>query len=105
MHRALSHSAQLACPELVPTGRHLEYTPPDAIAYIRKRRCSRALESRKQEDFVSVYAALVGCKTRAAAGSGSHPSSSSSATRSTAPINGTGLTGLEPDLDAVSCAE
>jgi hypothetical protein len=105
MHRALSHSAQLPCPELAPTGRHVDYMPADAIAYVRKRRCARALESRKQEDFVSVYAALVGCKTRAASGPGSHPSSSSSATRSTAPFNGTGLTGLEPALDAVACAE
>jgi len=105
MHRALSHSAQLACPELHPTGRHVEYMPADAIAYIRKRRCARALESRKQEDFVSVYAALVACKTRAAAGAGSHPSSSSSATRSTLPLDGSGLAGLLPALDAVDCAE
>jgi protein-tyrosine phosphatase len=54
MHRAQDSRN---CPELVKKGER--YAPQDAIAYVRQRRCQRALECRKQEDFVTTFAQYV----------------------------------------------
>lgn len=58
LHRMHEFSRELGA---LQNGR--AYGPRDAIAHVRKRRCPRALESRKQEDFVDVYAKLLEAKS------------------------------------------
>jgi protein-tyrosine phosphatase len=88
------------------------YGPRDAIAHVRKRRCPRAIESRKQEDFVDTYAKLLMLR-----GLPTTPVSLASTRPSTFESTPSGLAGVRyapepcenllqfPALDLVACAE
>jgi len=90
------------------------YSPRDAIAHVRKRRCPRAVESRKQEDFVDTYAKLLllrGLPTTPSVGNAStRPSTFESGVRRShgasheVQENFLHLPGV-PALDLVECAE
>jgi protein-tyrosine phosphatase len=81
------------------------YGPRDAIAHVRRRRCARAIESRKQEDFVDTYAKLLmmkGLPKTPVSLASTRPSTFDSPVRREPPCEG--LLHV-PALDLVECAE